>query len=110
MAKKYGFSQPYLFKEYLIESGNKNDAYLNGFFSTLRAKLRKTDGVEEKDFRSGSIDDLLNLALVKSPDRIMDWQKLAYEREHGEKPGNDVKIGVSCGKENCCQDTKKATQ
>jgi hypothetical protein len=110
MAKKYGYTHPYLFKEYLKESGNKNDAYLNSFFNTLRSSLRNTEGVKESDFKNGSINDLMNLALIKSSDRLRDSQTLAYEREHGTKPGNDVKVGVSCGKENCCQDAKTATQ
>jgi hypothetical protein len=110
MAKKYGYTLPYLFKEFLIKSGNSHDVYLDNFFSDLRSNLLKTEGVKEGDFKSGSVDDLLNIALVKSPDRIKDWQKLAYEREHGVQRGKDIKVGVSCGKKNCCQDSKTATQ
>jgi hypothetical protein len=110
MAKKFGFTQPYLFKDFLSKSASRNNTYLNNFFTTLRTNLKNTAGVKDKDFRSGSIDDLMNLALNKSPERIKDFQEIKYEREHGVKPGKDVKIGVSCGKENCCQDAEKMNQ
>ncbi len=49
-----------------------------------------------------------------NPQRILDYgkmtdkrkkQKEAYQKEHGEL--DPSKIGVGCGKENCCQSSAK---
>lgn len=104
LSKKYGFIEPYRFKEFLMNDKN-HDAYLKRLFIHLREKVFEL--TKDEKVKTMNAYQLMNVALRNSPQRIEDFQILAFERKHGYKPDKNTKLGEGCGKENCCQ-TQKA--
>ena len=104
LGKKYEFKHPYLFQKYLSNDKN-HDAYLKRLFIHLREKVFKL--TKDEKVKTMNAYQLMNVALRNSPQRIEDFQILAFERKHGYKPNKNTKLGEGCGKENCCQ-TQKA--
>ena len=100
LAQKYGEKFPYNFSVW-IRNPENHDAYLTQFFQNLRKEVIELTGKNE--IQKLSISKLMDEANRNSPDRIKKYLATAYLREHGIEPPKDFKLGVSCGKKDCCQ-------
>lgn len=109
-AAQFGIAHPWRMYEFLIDESN-DDERIHAFYKGLITKVAKETG--RTDLKQLSKKELLTVAMRCNPTRIDDFQKLkaqraqqheAYLKEHGNLEG--ARIGVDCGKANCCQ--KKA--
>ena len=102
---------PWRMYEFLIDEKNDNPKII-AFLEDLKDKVKKE--TKRDDLDQLSRKDLLTVAMRCNPQRIADYEKMvaerkrqrkAYVKEHGEI--DPSKIGVGCGKENCCQSSAK---
>ncbi len=110
-AMKFGINHPYKMKEFLINENN-NDPEIIAFFNELKTKVKSQKTQTNIDVLDR--DKLLIAALRCNPQHIADYQKMvterrkereAYLKEHGDV--DPSKLGVGCGKKNCCQHKKQ---
>jgi len=103
LAKEFNFNHPYRFKQFLLTDLEDKEVEL--FFKNLKDKI--SNNIESTtDLDELSREQLLNFAMRYSKSRIKDFQTKSYLQEHGKAPSTDIKLGVSCGKSNCCQQKK----
>ena len=91
LADEFGYSHPYIFKKYLLQS---QDPKVNAIYHDLNVKIAAE--YPEKEFNNLSKSKFLDQSLRLNPTRIKDSEKLKKEVV---KKRN----GESCSKENCCQ-------
>lgn len=95
LCEKYDIKYPYRFYQLCAGSELNWDQELKDFIFELKNKV-------EVSTKNNSLDTLnnkefLKLALVSNPQRQKDYERVKRTR----------KVGVSCGKANCCQNKKK---
>ena len=110
-ALSFEITHPWRMREFLIDEKNDNPKVI-AFLEDLKDKVKKE--TKRDDLDQLSRKDLLTVAMRCNPQRIADYEKMvaerkrqreAYLKEHGEI--DPSKIGVGCGKENCCQGSAK---
>lgn len=101
-AFSYGIFHPWKMKMFLTDEKNNDEKIIN-LYNNLKDNIAESDSTIVVDSLSRS--RILDLALLYNPERMKDWQRKRYIREHGKL--DEKYIGKGCGKKNCCQTRKK---
>lgn len=103
IAGKIKINHPYIFKQYLL---NNKNSYTDKIFNDLIKKLKESS-LDVGNIKEMSRNDIMSFAMRHNKIRILDYQRDVYKQNHGEYPNENSELGISCGKENCCQTIKK---